>query len=285
MSQAIAAPPVAAAPVTAPKSDESRSVLRTALTAARWAGITLAYTLAALAFWQLVVWAFQIDPLVLPGPMPVLKVLWQQIQSEVVWSAVWVTFQEAMLGFVIGAAVGMALAILFAESDLLYRLINPYIVAFQALPKVALTPLFIVWFGFGIWSKVVLIATFVFFPVMVNMLQGLRSTTEAEEELMRVSHATRWQRFRHLRWYKSLPYLLAAFEASFVLCLTGAVFAELLGSGTSVGLGTMLQMYTSRLDIPGMFGIITLLALFGVVLDLVVKLAKRWFLRWDGPAR
>jgi len=284
MSQALAAPAVAAAPA-APSTDESRSPLRVVLTGARWVGITAAYTAAALAFWQIVVWAFRIDPLVLPGPAPVLKVLWQQIQSEVVWSAVWVTFQEAMLGFVIGAAVGMALAVLFAESDLLYRLINPYIVAFQALPKVALTPLFIVWFGFGIWSKVVLIATFVFFPVMVNMLQGLRSTTEAEEELMRVSHATRWQRFRHLRWYKALPYLLAAIEASFVLCLTGAVFAELLGSGTSVGLGTMLQMYTSRLDIPGMFGIITLLALFGVALDLVVKLAKRWFLRWDGPSR
>lgn len=265
-------------------ADRSRSRSLPVRLAVRWVGILVAYIAVALALWQVIVSVFRVDPLVLPGPVPVLKVLWQQIQSPVVWNAAWVTFQEAMLGFLIGAAVGMFLAILFAESDLLYRLVNPYIVAFQALPKVALTPLFIVWFGFGIWSKVVLIATFVFFPVMVNMLQGLRSTTEAEEELMRVSHATRWQRFRHLRWYKALPYLLASFEASFVLCLTGAVFAELLGSGTSVGLGSMLQMYTSRLDIPGLFGIITLLALFGVVLDVIVKIAKRYFLRWDTPA-
>lgn len=274
-----------AAPATAPVRARGARAGRTARWALRRVAVFLAYVLVALVAWQAVVSIFQIEPLVLPGPIPVLDALWSQVQSPVIWSATWVTFQEAMVGFAVGAAAGILLAIALAESDTLYRLANPYIVAFQAVPKVALTPLFIVWFGFGIWSKVVLIAAFVFFPVMVNMYAGLRSTTDEEEELMRVSHATRWQRLRHLRLYKSLPFLFAAFEASFVLCLTGAVFAELLGSGTSVGLGTMLQMYTARLDVAGMFGIITLLALFGVLLDVVVKLAARYYLRWDRPVR
>lgn len=272
-------------PLRLPISAHGAKAGRSALWALRRLAIVIVYVAVALVAWQGLVTVFQIDPIVLPGPLPVLEALWSQVQSPVVWSATWVTFQEAMIGFAVGALAGILLAILLAESDTLYRLLNPYIVAFQAVPKVALTPLFIVWFGFGIWSKVVLIAAFVFFPVMVNMYTGLRSTTDEEEELMRVSHASRWQRLRHLRLYKSLPFLFAAFEASFVLCLTGAVFAELLGSGTSVGLGTMLQMYTARLDIAGMFGVITLLALFGVLLDVVVKIAARYYLRWDRPTR
>jgi NitT/TauT family transport system permease protein len=281
LTRPISTSAAAGTPTRAP----GRRAVRTARWALRRVAVFLVYVLVALVAWQAVVSIFQIEPLVLPGPIPVLDALWSQVQSPVVWSATWVTFQEAMLGFAVGAAAGIVLAVVLAESEVLYRLANPYIVAFQAVPKVALTPLFIVWFGFGIWSKVVLIAAFVFFPVMVNMYAGLRSTTDEEEELMRVSHATRWQRLRHLRLYKSLPFLFAAFEASFVLCLTGAVFAELLGSGTSVGLGTMLQMYTARLDVAGMFGIITLLALFGVLLDVVVKLAARYYLRWDRPVR
>lgn len=274
-----------AAPIRMPFSARGAKAGRSAVWVIRRLGIAAIYIAVALLSWQALVSVFQIDPIVLPGPIPVLNALWSQVQSPVVWAATWVTFQEAIIGFAVGAIAGIALAIALAESDTLYRLLNPYIVAFQAVPKVALTPLFIVWFGFGIWSKVVLIAAFVFFPVMVNMYAGLRSTTDEEEELMRVSHASRWQRLRHLRLYKSLPFLFAAFEASFVLCLTGAVFAELLGSGTSVGLGTMLQMYTARLDIAGMFGVITLLAIFGVLLDVIVKVAARYYLRWDRPAR
>ncbi|WP_306205365.1 ABC transporter permease [Actinoplanes sp. RD1] len=265
-------------PVTVAPRPRS-SVLRLARRTAVLAG----HIVFTLALWQAVVWVFRIDPLVVPGPFAVLEALADLLRSSVVYEATWVTFQEAMFGFAIGAAVGIVLAVVLAESDVLYRLVNPYIVAFQALPKVALTPLFIVWFGFGIWSKVVLITTFVFFPVMVNMYTGLRSCTPEEEELMRVSHATRWQRLRHLRLYKSLPYLFAAFEASFVLCLTGAVFAELLGSGTSVGLGTLVQLFTARLAMPGLFAVIALLGLFGVLLDIAVKAAARVFLAWNRP--
>ena len=215
---------------------------------------------------------------------------WERIQDPLAIRATVMQAVEALFAcYPDIRAIGVTAGIVFALISGLTRegeaAVDSPVQMLRTLPALALSPLFIVWFGFGIASKVVLIATFVFFPVMVNMYSGLRSTTDEEEELMRVSHATRWQRLRHLRLYKSLPFLFAAFEASFVLCLTGAVFAELLGSGTSVGLGTMLQMYTARLDVAGMFGIITLLALFGVILDVIVKLAARYFLRWDRPTR
>ncbi|PZU36389.1 MAG: hypothetical protein DI573_13775 [Microbacterium sp.] len=191
-------------------ASSSKTAARTSVSVLRRIAAILAYIIVGLLIWQGFIVAFDVDPLVVPGPIPVIESLAMQLTSPVIWAATWVTFQEAIFGFGIGAAVGILIAIVLSESRLLYKLINPYIVAFQAIPKVALTPLFIVWFGFGIWSKVVLIATFTFFPVMVNMYQGLRSTSNEEEELMRVSHATRWQRFRHLRLYRSLPYLFAA---------------------------------------------------------------------------
>jgi len=285
--QVLAAPaPAATDPAAQPSPLPAapRAATSLARTMLRRLIVLAAHVVFTLAAWQFVIWAFSIDSLVLPGPFAVLDALWAMLRTPVVYQATWVTFQEAMFGFAIGAAVGVALAVALAESDLLHRLVNPYVVAFQALPKVALTPLFIVWFGFGIWSKVVLIATFVFFPVMVNMYAGLRSFSPEEEELMRVGHATRWQRLRHLRLYRALPFLFASFEASFVLCLTGAVFAELLGSGTSVGLGTLVQLYTARLAMPGLFAVIALLGVFGVLLDFLVKAIARVCLSWDRPS-
>lgn len=246
--------------------------------------VVLVYIFAALLLWQAVVTVFAVDPLVLPGPVPVLTALVNQLQSPFVYGAAWVTFQEAMIGFVLGAGVGIVLAVVLSEWPVTHRILNPYIVAFQAAPKIAFAPLFIIWFGFGMESKIILIATLVFFPILINMYTGLRSVAPEQVELMRVSHASRWQTLRRLRIYAALPFLFAAFEVSFVLSLTGAVFAELLGSGTTVGLGTLVQLYTAKLDMPGLFAVIVVLSIFGVILDYIVKLCARYFLRWNTTA-
>lgn len=285
-------PPLSASSVVASSSVQPPSPQRTgpnrvvavSTRVGRKVAEIFAFVAVGLGVWHLACTVFSIDPLVVPKPLPVLEAMWGQLQSPVTYSAIWVTFQEAILGFLLGAVVGIFLAIVLSEWDLAHKLLNPYIVAFQAIPKVALIPLFIVWFGFGIGSKVLLIATFVFFPIMINMYSGLRNITPEEKEFMSVSHASRWQTFRYLKLYKSMPYLFAAFEASFVLCLTGAVFAELLGSGTTVGLGTLVQLYTARLDMPGLFSIITLLAIFGVLLDVIVKVLAKLCMSWNTNA-
>jgi NitT/TauT family transport system permease protein len=236
---------------------------------------------AAIGIWQAIVSITHSDVDVLPGPAPVWQALRALLQSGAVFRAAWVTLEETLIGFAIGAVLGIAVAIVLDQSKWLTRILNPYIVAFQAIPKIAIAPLFLIWFGFGISSKVVLISTLVFFPVLINMVSGLRSTTAEQEELMLVYRASRIDQFRHLRWYAALPYLLAAFEVCLTLSPTAAVFAEILGSGSSTGLGTLIQLYSSQIDMGALFAIVVILTILGVLLNGVVVLARRLLIRWN----
>jgi NitT/TauT family transport system permease protein len=241
--------------------------------------------IALLVVWQVVVWALAVDPNIVPGPISVLTSLWQLLQSPLLYSAAGVTLSETLIGFVAGSALGIALAIALSEFPLVEKIANPYIVAFQAMPKIAIAPLFLIWFGFGIESKVALVIVMVFFPILVNMVVGLKSTSQAQLELMMVYRAGRLQMLRRLRFYAAMPYLFAAFEVTLVLSLTGAVFAEILGSGRDIGLGTLMQLYTSKLNVSSMFAVIIVLCIVGVLLYAAVKLAARYFLRWQNPPR
>jgi NitT/TauT family transport system permease protein len=244
----------------------------------------VAEVLAALVLWQLVVWVFHIDPRVLPGPIDVLGRLWSLLGSDVLWSAIGVTLSEVVLGFLLGAAIGMILAVVLSEYRVLEKVAQPYIVAFQAMPKIAIAPLFLIWFGFGLESKVLLVALMVFFPILVNMVAGLTSPTEAQLELMAVYRANRVKTLRHLRWYCAMPYMFASLEVTLVLAVTGAVFAEIIGSGTTIGLGTLLQLYTARIEVTMVFAIIIVMSVIGILLYAAVKFAGFWALRWQRRA-
>jgi NitT/TauT family transport system permease protein len=278
-----------AEPVTPVKAVKSRVTLRgTRQYFAgpwRYTALIVVEIIVGLALWQAIVSALKVDPLIVPGPISVLKTLWALLQSPLLYSAMGVTMEETMLGFVIGAGLGIILAILLSEFALLDRIANPIIVGFQAMPKIAIAPLFIIWFGFGISSKVVLIVVIVFFPVLVNMVAGLNSADREQVELMQVYRASRTQTLRRLRFYASLPFLFASFEVTLVLSLTGAVFAEILGSGSTTGLGTLMQLYTSRIAVSAIFAMIIVLSFIGIVLYAVVKVASRYLLRWQNPAR
>ncbi len=247
-------------------------------------GFIIAEVLAALVLWQLVVVVFQIDRLVLPSPIDVLARLGQLLQTDILWSAIGVTLSEVLLGFVSGAAIGMVLAILLSEFRILEKIAQPYIVAFQAMPKIAIAPLFLIWFGFGIESKVLLIALMVFFPILVNMIAGLTSASQQQLELMAVYRASRLQTLRFLRWYVALPYLFASFEVTLVLAVTGAVFAEIIGSGSTIGLGTLLQLYTARIEVTLVFAVIIVMSVLGILLYAIVKIVGSWALRWQRRA-
>jgi NitT/TauT family transport system permease protein len=235
----------------------------------------------AIGIWQLIVSVMHTDIDVLPGPAPVWDALRSLLSSPSLWKAAWVTLEETLLGFAFGALAGIVVAIVLDQSKWLARILNPYIVAFQAIPKIAIAPLFLIWFGFGISSKVVLISTLVFFPVLINMVSGLRSTSAEQEELMLVYRASRLDQFRHLRFYASLPYLIAAFEVCLTLSPTAAVFAEILGSGSSTGLGTLIQLYSSQINMGALFAIVVVLTILGVLLNGVVVLMRRTLVRWN----
>lgn len=246
--------------------------------------IKIIQVVAAVIVWQLAVTALNVDPRIVPAPGAVATMLWAQITSGAIVQAGWITLQETVIGFFIGAILGIVLAVLLSEIDILRRILQPYIVALQSVPKVAVTPLFLIWFGFGMESKIALVVSILFFPVLVNTMAGLASTNEDQIELMQAYGATRWQMLTRLKVYVAMPYVFAAFEVSLVLALTAAVVAELLGSGTLVGLGTLIKIYDARMNSAGMWAVLIVLSLLGVVLHGLVIQASKWLIRWDRKA-
>ncbi|MBN8920459.1 MAG: ABC transporter permease [Rhizobiales bacterium] len=236
---------------------------------------------AGLAVWHLLVRALDVDPRVVPLPWDVLVSLHAQVASGWIFGALWLTLQETLIGFVIGSVLGIGLAVVLSEFAMLRGLLQPYIVALQAVPKVAVAPLFLIWFGFGIESKVALVVSIMFFPVLVNTMAGLDSVSEDQLELMRVYRASRWQTLRRLKLYAALPFIFASFEVCLVLSLTAAVIAEMLGSGTTIGLGTLIRIFESRIDTAGIFAVLIVLSLLGVALHAAVLIAQRYLLSWQ----
>jgi NitT/TauT family transport system permease protein len=150
---------------------------------------------------------------------------------------------------------------------------------FQAMPKVAMAPIFLVWFGLGMTSKVVTAALVAFFPLMVNTIVGVRAADEDRVNLMRSLAASRWQIFWMLRLPGALPFLFAGLEIAMIFALIGAVVAELVGS--SAGLGAQMQSLGFNMDVAGQFSILFILAILGLLLNGVIVLVRRQVLFWD----
>jgi NitT/TauT family transport system permease protein len=236
--------------------------------------------LGGLAAWEAAVRIFQVDPRIVPSPIEVIETLWALLEDGILLDATLVTLAETLGGFVIGSVTGIGLAVLLAEVAPLRKLLRPYIVALQAVPKVAVAPLFLIWFGFGMESKVMLVVSIMFFPVLVNTMAGLAAAPEDQLELMRALRATRWQTLRRVKLYVALPYVFASFEVCLVLSLTAAVVAEMLGSGTTVGLGTLINIYSARMAAGGVFAVLVVLSLLGVALHGLTVWAGRRCLYW-----
>jgi NitT/TauT family transport system permease protein len=249
-----------------------------------WLSVKLLQIAAGLLVWHVAVAALGVDSRIFPGPIQVIESLWAQTVSGWIFGAIWLTMQETLIGFFIGSALGISLAILLAEYPLVRSVLEPYIVALQAIPKVAVAPLFLIWFGFGIESKIALVVSIMFFPVLINTMAGLLSVDDEMLELMRAYRATRLQMLLRLKLYVALPYIFASFEVCLVLSLTAAVIAEMLGSGTTIGLGTLIRIFESRVDTAGIFAVLIVLSLLGVALHAIVLSAQRRLLFWQGGA-
>ncbi len=243
--------------------------------------IRLLQIAAGLGVWQGLVTWFEVDSRIVPAPWDVIRTLYALILNGQMQHAAFVTLEETIIGFMIGSLLGIGLAVALSELLPLRQLLQPYVVAIQAVPKVAVAPLFLIWFGFDIESKIALVISIMFFPVLVNTLTGLDSVSDEQLELMRVLRATRWQTLRRVKIYVALPYLFASFEVCLVLSLTAAVVAEMLGSGATVGLGSLINIYSARMSSTGVFAVLVVLSLLGVVLHAAVLLAARLCLAWQ----
>ena len=226
--------------------------------------------------WEAACRALQLPPLVLPPPSAVASSLWQGLASGYFWPHLRTTALELVLGVLAGCALGFAAGIVLGEHPLLRRLLMPYIVASQVIPKLALAPLFVLWFGFGITSTVVITALICFFPLMENTLTALQQVAPERLELFRMLGATRAQTLWRLKLPSGLPAILAGFRVAVVLALVGAVVGEFIGA--SQGLGALVIASQGTMDTSLMFAVLVLIAALGMLVYQATLLLERWLL-------
>ncbi|MEV7694301.1 ABC transporter permease [Microbacterium sp. NPDC089189] len=240
--------------------------------------VTPALVVVIVGLWQLYVSVFDVNPFVFPPPAAVGEAFVALLADGQTWAEAGVTVTEILVGFVVAVVLGVMVGVVLGKLPWLEVSIRPLIVIAQVAPKVAFVPLFVIWFGFGITSKIVLAALLAFFPVMLNVLLGVRSVERGQREVMRSLNASRAQTFTQLEMRSLQPYLFAGMEVAIVLATIGAIVGEYLGG--SVGLGAMVVRAMNSLDAARTFALILLLSLIGLVLYLIVNEAKRFFIPW-----
>jgi NitT/TauT family transport system permease protein len=229
--------------------------------------------------WNVYTAVSHISPLVLPPPLAVWKAFVNEITQSYIWTQdIWVTFEETIIGFAVGFVIGVSAGYFMGKFRPVETVGSPFVVASQVVPKVALIPLFILWFGFGITSKVAVAAMLAFFPLLTNTSFGVRSVPPSMQEMMTSLQAGPWQRFRRLEWPHTLPYVLAGSEIGMVLAVIGAIVGEYLAGDQ--GLGRLAVDLQNNLQIPQLYGAILIMTLFGFVLYLAVSLPKRLLIPW-----
>jgi NitT/TauT family transport system permease protein len=241
----------------------------------------LAVIAVGLLLWEAAIRVFKVSPLLIPSPLAVFDQLVRGTVTGLFFKHGLYTVGATVIGFVLGSLAGALIGILVSQFDFFNRLIYPYIVALQTVPKVALAPIIIVWFGFDIWSKVVMSLLICFFPVAVNTIEGLNSVRAEQIMLMRSYRATRWQIFRIVQLPNALPYIFAGLNVGIVLSVIGTIVGEFVG--TKTGLGRLLLDYDYAFDIAGVFATLVVLSLIGVVLHAIVRAAHYRLVFWQRP--
>ena len=243
----------------------------------------LAVILLLLGAWELAArwdWisdALNIQDFLVPAPSDVATSLWRD--RSLLADDFWVTFREVALGFLCALVGGLAFAILLHLSDTLRRALYPLLVATQTIPPVAIAPILVVWFGFGLGPKVLLIALVCFFPVTVNTLDGLRSVDPQLLTMMRTLGAGRAQILGRVELPSALPFIFSGTKIAVAVAVIAAVFAEWVGAES--GLGHQIFIASSQLLTARMFAAITLLAVMAIVLFALVAVIERRVVTWD----
>ncbi len=238
---------------------------------------------AFLAVWEAFVRLLEIPLFILPTPSNVFIALYRGFASSLYIDHIWVTLAETLMGFALGTTLAFVLGTVIALSRPVEYFLYPFVVMFQAMPKVALAPLIFVWFGLGLTSKVVNAALVAFFPLMVNTIVGLRSAEEDKVNLLKSLAATRGQIFWMLQLPNAMPYIFAGLEIAMIFALIGAIVAEFVGAQS--GLGMLIQSMNFTMDVAGQFSVLLLLSIIGLLLNGVVTGVRKRVLFWDASQK
>jgi NitT/TauT family transport system permease protein len=238
----------------------------------------LALVLATLGAWEVLVRMEVIDEFFFPLPSDIFRTVWIWVSSGFIFPHLWVTMQEAVLAFVVGAAAGLFFGFLLARVRFLDRLFEPFVQMFNALPRVVLAPIFLLWFGLGIWSKVAFGFTLVFFIVFFNTLEGVKSVDRVLIDNARMLGASEKQLLRHVFIPSALTWIFSSLHISVGFAITGAVVGEYLGA--SAGVGYAIAQAQGVFDTKGVFAGMFILMIAVLIIDLLVNRLERHLLRW-----
>lgn len=231
---------------------------------------------ALVGAWELYVDLGGADPLILPAPHAVASALYNY--RGVLWSNFVVTAEEVLLGILLAAAAGFVCALVIHFSVTLRKAVYPLLVASQTIPIPMIAPLLVLWLGFSIFPKLVVIALVSFFPIVVTTLAGLAGVERGLIKLMRTFDASRARTFRHVELPAALPGVLTGTKIAVVVAVIGAVFAELAGS--SAGLGYLFQQSMNQILTPLTYATVVLLSAFAIALFALLTLAERIVVPW-----
>jgi ABC-type nitrate/sulfonate/bicarbonate transport system permease component len=237
---------------------------------------------ALIAAWQVaaangaIAEALSLEPFLVPSPAEVGQALWEN--RALLWENTWVTLREIVLGLAAGVLAGLLLAIPMRFSTLLRDTFFPLAVATQAVPVVVVAPILVVWFGFGIVPKVVIVGFACFFPVLVNTLDGLRGVDPEAVKMMRTLDGSGWQIFRRIEAPTALPAFFSGLKIAAAFAPVVALFAELVGS--SAGLMHQIQTDNANLEVARMFAAVVIVTLISILLFGLTALCERLVVRW-----
>lgn len=274
--------PDAAAPTNAAPPAALRRQRLTRDAALPWI-TTPCVLLVLIAVWEFYVVEFRVSALILPRPGAVWEAWVEMLHSPRAWHHTGMTVYATLAGFAWAAVIGVSLGVVIARVRWLELTLNPFIVATQVIPKVALVPLFVLWFGFGITSKVVVAAVLAFFPILTNTALGVKSIEEGHRDVMLSLNATRWQVFRRLELPSALPFILTGFEIGIVLAIIGAIVGEYLGG--NAGLGHLLIARLNAFETADMFAVLIHMSILGFLFYFSIGALRKMLIPWHASAR
>jgi len=238
----------------------------------------VAVGVSALALWEALVSARLLDPFFVSQPSEIARRVAAWSGDGTIWLHLATTLEESLLGLLIGSAFGIALGFWFGRSPALAMVCDPYIKMLNAVPRIVLAPLFLLWFGLGIWSKVALAVTLVFFIMFFSTYQGVRDADRVLIDNVRMLGASQRQLVRHVLVPSALSWIFSSLQASLGFAMVGAVVGEYLGS--TRGLGYVISQAEGTFDTTGVFAGMTVLAIVVVLVSAAVSRLEQWLLEW-----
>lgn len=233
-------------------------------------------SIAVLIIWEAISRIFKLPQFVLPSPSSIGQIL--VTRQSALLKAAWVTAEEILYGFLLSTLVGMLIAVMIARFERVGKAVYPLMVLFQNVPKIALAPLFILWFGYDLAPKILLIVVMAFFPVALNMLVGLQSADPNLVTLMRTVGATRTEILMRVQIPNSLPYLMSGIKIAITLSVIGAIVGEF--AGASAGLGYMIQFASTQMETSLVFAALIQISALGMFFYYAIEFIEWKYISW-----